>query len=57
MTITRRVYPVCFGRLAPVIENVDLVCKRYSNGFKVGNGRDDLARSYIPLRIVVEADD
>jgi putative transposase len=45
------------GHLAPVIENVDLVLKRPSSGCEGGNGRDDLASSHIPRRIVVEAHD
>ena len=44
-------------RLAPVIENVDLVLQQNPCGFEMRNRRDDMARSHITCGIVIEADD
>jgi len=45
------------GRLAPVIENIDLIPQRYPYRFETSYRSDDLAQGHIPRRIIVEADD
>lgn len=45
------------GRLAPVIENINLIRQRCPYRFEMGYRSDDLANGHIPRRIVVEADD